>query len=418
MLRIVAQNWAIFAGMLLLMMANGLLVTLLSVQGTAIGMSPTSIGLMQTGYPVGALLGCFYAPRLVAQVGHVRSFAALASLCSIAAVVHLMSAEFGVWFAMRCLAGFCFPGLYVISESWLNAKAVNHGRASLLSAYFVVQTLGASFGQTMAGFDDPTGTFLFGVASVLISLSLLPLLISRNPAPEFVPPTRMSVFRLAQVSPMGVMGTMLNGAGQAALYIGLPLYGLAIGLEPGGATLLVVTATLAGAAAQFPVGWVSDRMDRRIVVGTLSVGCAGVALLLSGGMFDSAPKLAAALIGAALLPIYSLCVAHANDQLSPAEIVPASGALVLSLNLGILAGTFVGPATVGLMGPPGLALLIALLSGATGGVSLIRSLRTAAPSMTGIAHPIAVQGVQTTGTMHPEAENSHFQTSRDGETHP
>ena len=155
MLRAVSQNWALFVGMLMLMMANGLMVTLLSVRGVAIGMSPATIGVMQAGYPLGALAGCVYAPRLVSRIGHVRAFAALASLCSTAAVVHLLSTDFGTWFAMRLLAGFCFPGLYVISESWLNAKAANRSRASLLSAYFIVQTLGASLGQAMAGLRRP-----------------------------------------------------------------------------------------------------------------------------------------------------------------------------------------------------------------------------------------------------------------------
>ena len=405
MVRAIAQNWALFVGMLMLMVANGLLVTLLSVRGTAIGMSPATIGLMQAGYPLGALAGCVHAPRLVSRVGHVRAFAALASLCSIAAVVHLLSTGFGAWFAMRLLAGFCFPGLYVVSESWLNAKAANRSRASLLSAYFVVQTIGASLGQAMAGLDDPSGAMLFGVASILISLSLVPLLVSRNPAPDYVPPSRMSVMRLARVSPMGVLGAMLNGSAQAALYIGLPLYGLALGMEPRGATLLVVAATLAGAAAQFPAGWLSDRMDRRIVVGGLSTVCLGASSALAAGLLDAAPFAAAALIGATLLPIYSLCVAYANDQLLPAEIVPASGALVLSLNLGLLAGTFAGPVAVGLLGPAGLAGLLAGLSGATAGVAVFRSLRTAAPNETGTAHPIAVQGVQTTGAMHPDAES-------------
>lgn len=403
MFRAVLQNWAIIAGMAMLMMANGLLVTLLSVRGVAIGMSPATIGVMQAGYPLGALAGCIYAPRLVARVGHVRSFAALASLCSVAAVVHLLSSEFGAWLAMRLLAGFCFPGLYVISESWLNAKATNRSRASLLSAYFVVQTLGASAGQAMAGLDDPTGALLFGLASILISLSLLPLLVSRNPAPDYVAPSRMSVARLARITPMGVLGAMLNGAGQAALYIGLPLYGLATGLAPGGAALLVVTATLAGAAAQFPAGWLSDRMDRRIVVGGLSIGCAGTSAALAAGLLDAVPFTAAGLLGATLLPVYSLCVATTNDHLAPSEIVPASGAMVLSLNLGLLVGTFAGPVAVGLAGPPALAWVLTLLSGATAGLAATRTWRAAAPSDTGTAMPIAAQGVQTTGAMHPDA---------------
>ena len=405
MFRSIAQNWALFVGMLMLMMANGLLVTLLSVRGVAVGMSPAMIGVMQAGYPLGALVGCFYTPRLVARIGHVRAFAALASLCSIAAVVHLLSSEFSAWFAMRLLAGFCFPGLYVVSESWLNAKAANRARASLLSAYFVVQTAGASLGQTMAGLPDPTGALLFGVTSILISLSLVPLLMSVNPAPDYVPPARMSVLHLARISPMGVLGAMLNGAAQATLYVGLPLYGLAIGMEPKGATLLVVAATLAGAGAQFPAGWLSDQIDRRIVVGALSLVCFAVAASLTLRLLDNIPFTAAAMIGAATLPVYSLCVAYANDKLRPAEIVPASGTLVLSLNIGILVGAVAGPAAVGLFGPSGFAGWMALTAGATAGVAAFRARRAPAPSETGIAHPIAVQGAQTAGVIHPHAED-------------
>lgn len=404
MFRSIAQNWALFVGMLMLMMANGLLVTLLSVRGVAIGMSAGTIGVMQAGYPLGALLGCFFAPRLIARIGHVRAFAALASLCSIAAVVHLLSSEFQAWFAMRLLAGFCFPGLYVISESWLNAKATNRSRASLLSAYFVVQTAGASLGQAMAGFDDPTGALLFGVASILISLSLLPVLLSGNPAPDYVPPSRMSVLRLARITPMGAFGAILNGAAQAALYIGMPLYGLAIGMPPAGATLLVVSATLAGAAAQFPAGWLSDRIDRRIVVGALSTVCCIVATALMAGLLNAVPFAGAMLIGATLLPVYSLCVAYANDHLTASQIVPASGTLVLSLNIGILAGTFAGPSAIGIFGPSGFAGFIALTAAATAGVAVFRSLRSVAPQDAGTAYPIAVHGVQTAGAMHPGAE--------------
>ncbi len=339
--------------MAMLMMANGLLVTLMSVRGVAIGMWPAAIGIMQAGYALRALAGCIHAPRLVARVGHVRSFGALASICPVAAVVHLLASGFEAWLAMRMLAGFCFPGLCVISESWLNARAANRVRVSLLSACFVVQTIGDSLGQAMAVRDDPTGALSFGVASILISLSLLPILMSRNPAPDYVPPSRMSLARLAQVSPMGVLGAMLNGAGQAALYIGLPLDGLAIGPGPGRATLLVVTATLAGVAAQVPAGWVPDRMDRRIVVGALSTGCTRPSAALAAGVLDAVPYAAAALIGATLLPVCSLCVAHANDQLVPSQIVPASGALVPSLDLGQLSGAGAGPVAVGLVGASG-----------------------------------------------------------------
>ncbi len=397
----ISRNWALFVGILLLMMANGLLVTLLSVRATEIGMSPSAIGLMQAGYPLGALAGCILAPRLIAGIGHVRTFAALGSLCSVTAIVHLLSSDPWTWGAMRLLAGFCFPGLYVVCESWLNAKSENRSRASILSVYFVIQTIGVAVGQALAGASDPTGAVLFGLASILISLSFLPILLSSNPQPDYVPPTRMSLMRLAAVSPTGVMGALLNGVSQAAIYIGLPLHGLALGMTVADATLLVVAATLAGAVSQFPLGWLSDRIDRRIVVAVLSLIGALTSICHVAGLFSDADHLAAAILGAATLPIYSLCVAYANDRLSTAEIVPASGTLVLSLNMGLLAGSFVGPVSIGVGGPSGLFLFLGLTCGATAAVAVSRRLRTAPVTSSGSAQPIAVQGVQTTGSLYP-----------------
>jgi len=389
--------------MLMLMAANGLLVTLLSVRGAAAGMSSSSIGLMQSGYPLGAMVGCVYAPRLIARVGHVRAFAALGSLCSITAIVHLMAIDVWTWAAMRALAGFCFPGLYVICESWLNARTPNRSRAMVLSVYFVVQMAGASAGQAMAGVGDASGALMFGVASILISLSFLPVLVSHNPAPEYVPPVRMSLLRLARITSMGVLGAMLNGAAQATVYIALPLYGLALGMDVGDATLLLVVATLAGAVAQFPVGLISDRVDRRYVVVALSVICTLTSVGLAMGLFANAVLVAAALLGASVLPVYSLCVAYANDQLVPAQIVPASGSLVLSLNIGILVGAFAGPASLGALGVIGMPTFLAAISVLTATVAMVRVLRSTAPEDTGVAQPITAQGTQTVGVLHPEA---------------
>ena len=163
MIRALKENWALFAGMLMLMASNGLLVTLITVRSNAIGLSETAIGFMQAAYPLGALFGCLYAPRLIEQVGHVRAFGALASLCSISAIVHLLTGDFWSWTAMRLLSGLCYPGLYVIAESWLNAKAENRSRAMTLSIYFVIQTLGPALGTAMVGLPgNPVSALVCG----------------------------------------------------------------------------------------------------------------------------------------------------------------------------------------------------------------------------------------------------------------
>lgn len=403
MIRALNENWALFAGMLVLMAGNGLLSTLLTVQGASLGFSETAIGVMQACYPLGALFGCAFAPKLVERVGHIRAFGALASLCSISAIVHLLTSDVWSWGAMRFLAGLCFPGLYVISESWLNAKAKNRSRATILSIYFVIQTLGSAIGQSLAGLNDPSGAKLFGLTSILISLSLVPLLVSRNLAPDYSAPERLSFKELARTSPMAVFGTMLNGAAQAAFYVALPLFGLALGMDVAEATSLLVVGTIAGALTQFPVGWVSDRLDRRLVVAGVSIlstiTCVGMTTDLVGALVYPG----VALIAGLTLPVYSICVAHANDHLRPSQIVPASGTLVLTLNIGILFGAFAGPFVIGQVGALGLMVLLATLSVLTALVALIRRARTAPPEETGTMRPIAVHGAQTAGVMHPDS---------------
>jgi len=386
------------------MVSNGLLSTLLTIRGHALGFSEITIGFMQAGYPLGALLGSVIAPKLVEKVGHIRSFGALASLCSISAIVHLLTDDPASWGVMRVLAGFCYPGLYVISESWLNAKAENWYRASLLSIYFVVASVGASIGAAMAGIEDTSGVLLFGISSILISVSLVPILISNNPAPEYTAPERLPFTKLLRISPIAITGAVLNGVLSAGIFITLPLYGLALGMNAAGAASLLVVAALAGAVFQFPVGWLSDRVDRRFVVAGVSGVAAVVALGLASGALVGHLHLAVGLMAGMLLPVYSLCVAHANDHLTPAQIVPASGTMVLAINVGILAGALSSPAILGLTGPGGLMTFFAIVSGLTVLVALFRVTRSDPPEETRAAQALSAHGIQMTGQLHPEAE--------------
>ncbi|OUS37348.1 MFS transporter [Rhodobacterales bacterium 56_14_T64] len=404
MLRALKDNWALFLGILLLMISNGLLATLLTIRGIALGFSEVTIGVMQAGYPLGALLGAVVAPKLVEKVGHIRSFGALASLCSISAIVHLLTDDPVSWSVMRVLAGFCYPGLYVISESWLNAKAENWYRASLLSIYFVVISAGASIGAAMAGIEDTNGVMLFGITSILISISLVPILISNNRAPEYSAPERLPIVKLLRISPLAIYGAVLNGVLSSGIFISLPLYGLALGMSAPGATSLLVMATLAGAVFQFPIGWLSDRVDRRLIVAGVSAVAAVVALGLATGMLAGHLHLAVGLMAGMLLPVYSICVAHANDHLTPTQIVPASGTMVLAINVGILVGSLSGPAIIGLTGPAGLMVFFAIVSGLTVLVALFRVARADPPEETGVAQALSPQGVQMAGELHPEAE--------------
>lgn len=383
----IRSSWPLFFGMSLLMVGNGLLVTLLTVKAAELGFGEAVIGLVQSAYPVGTLLGCLATPRLVEKVGHIRVFAALASIASAAALIHLITADPWSWGAMRMLAGVCFAGLYVVAESWLNGRATNDSRASLLSIYFVIQTGGMALGQTLLNFSRPDGILLFVVVSVLISVSLVPILITAGVAPPYATPEWISIAGLFRLSPMALAGCFLSGIAQGVIYIALALYGQAIGLAAGSVGALVGFATLGGMLFQFPMGRLSDRIDRRFVItGAAGLGvplCLGLAVwrVPAGDPAEGIAMLYAgvALLGGLTLPIYSICIAHMNDRLKPGQIVAASGTLVLVVCAGIVFGPILGALALKHFGAAGFFHLLAVVLALIAATALLRLWRGEAP---------------------------------------
>ncbi|WP_246175803.1 MFS transporter [Roseovarius bejariae] len=402
MRRALIDNWPLFLGMLMLMVANGLLVTLLTIRGSTLGFSELAISIMQAGYPLGALVGTILTPRLIEKVGHIRVFSALASMVSAAAIMHLLTSDPVTWTGMRLLAGFCFPGLYVITESWLNAKTENRIRAQVLSVYFITQSAGPAIGTAMVGLPDPSGSLLFGLASILLSVAIVPLLLSGVRAPDYTVPDRMPVKRLYKVSPVAVLGIVVTAIGVSAWFIALPLYALQAGFSEAQASGALVVAMIAGAVVQYPVGWISDQTDRRFVV----MGLATVSVLAALWMImDSAPgHLVAgfAVIAAMTLPLYSILAAHANDQLSAGQIVPASGTMAFLMQLGQVFGIFIGPNVVPLLAGRGLPVLVAAIGAMVVLIALTRKLRAEAPDDTGEFVPTGVIGMAQPGMLQAE----------------
>ncbi|MBE1285607.1 MAG: MFS transporter [Rhodobacteraceae bacterium] len=403
MKRALYENWALFLGMLMLMVANGLLATLLTIRGNELGFSDFTISIMQACYPFGALAGTTIAPRLVEKVGHIRVFSALASLVSIAAIIHLLTNDPYSWSAMRFLSGFCYPGLYVITESWLNAKAENRFRAQILSVYFVIQLVGPALGTALVGFPDPTGSLLFGLVSILISLSIVPLLLSNNKAPEYSAPERMPVSRLYRVSPLAVMGIVLMSIGMSAQFISLPLYALQQGFTAAQASGALVVSLIAGALIQFPVGWISDKTDRRYVVIGLGVLTAVSGLWMAIDTSPSRLVFGFAAIAMGTYPTYSILAAHANDQLRPGQVVPASGTMVFLLNIGLLLGTVLGPNALALFDGRGLQLLFVAVGCGGAALALVRRVQVAPPEETGEAQAMGIIGAAQPGVLQAES---------------
>jgi MFS family permease len=369
-------SWPLFIGMIFLMVSNGLLATLLTLRASALGFSDSSIGLMQSAYPLGALLGCLIVPRFIVRVGHVRIFAALASLASTAALIHLLTDDLWSWSVMRILTGICFSGLYIIAESWLNGRADNKNRGSLLSIYFIIQTGGVACGQLLLSFSSPQDIFLFILVSVLISLSLIPMLVSTNAVPPYELPERISLLDLFHLSPMGLSGSFLNGISQTVLYVALALYGSTIGLSTASIGWLIGSMTLGGMLFQYPLGKLSDLIDRRIIiVGAPSLAipiCFFLAMLETPASNTLLLFTLIALIGGLTLPIYSICMAHMNDHLKPTQMVAASGMLVLILAVGMIFGPTLGAFAIEYYGPEGIFYLLSVVSALTVMTGLFR----------------------------------------------
>jgi MFS family permease len=403
------SSWSLFAGMILLMVSNGLLVTLLTLRADGLGFSESIIGLIQSAYPVGSLIGCLIAPKLIMRVGHIRIFAAFASIASATALIHLVTHDPLSWGAMRLLQGFCFSGLYIVAESWLNGSASNENRASLLSTYFITQTGGVMIGQLLLNLSSPEGIFLFIVVSVLISFSLVPMLVSTSAVPPYEPPERISLAELFQLSPMGLTGSFLNGIAQTALYIALALYGRAIGLSAGAIGGLIGFMTLGGMLFQFPLAKLSDRLDRRFVIvaaPSLAIPvCFLIATMENPAENSVLLYTMVGVLGGLTLPLYSICMAHMNDHLKPGQVVAASGTLVLILAVGMTFGPTLGGFAIAHFGPEGLFYLIATTSGLTVLTGLFRLRRGQSRSENQIT------AVALSANLSPEATNLYREAS-------
>ncbi|MFT7391634.1 MAG: MFS family permease, partial [Paracoccaceae bacterium] len=318
MLTIFKNAWTLLLGLMLLMVGNGLQGTLLGVRGGIEGFDSAGMAYVVAAYFLGLLLGSRIVPRLIRRVGHVRVFAAFASIISAAFILYPAFPDLVVWTVMRLIVGFCFSGVYVVVESWLNDVATNETRGQALSLYMIVQMVGLVAAQGVLILADPGGWTLFVVISVLVSLSFTPILLTTISAPVFETTSPMSLRELYRVSPLGVVGIVLLGSVFSGLFGMSAVYGAERGLSVPQISALVASIYIGGLLSQYPVGWLSDRMDRRRLILIMAALGAGAALVGWGmGQGLVALYLASLVIGGVANPLYSLLIAHTNDFLEP-----------------------------------------------------------------------------------------------------
>lgn len=382
MFSVLSSAWALLLGMMLLQVGNGMQGTLLGVRGEIEGFSTLEMSLVMSGYFVGFLFGSRMAPDMIRRVGHVRVFAALASLISAVMILYPTFANPYAWGAGRILIGFCFSGVYVTAESWLNNAATNENRGKALSLYMIVQMVGIVSAQALMLVADPGGFVLFIIPSVLISLAFAPILLSISPTPAFDSAKPMSLKALFNVSPLGCAGMFLLGGVFAAQFGMSAVYGAEAGLTVGQISTFVAAFYMGALLVQYPLGWLSDRMDRRLLILIAAAICGGGAVvgMLFGGIFWML-LVAAFLVGGMSNPLYSLLIAYTNDFLEHDDMAAAAGGMVFINGLGAVAGPLLTGWMMGVFGPEGFFLFIAILAFATSGYAAYRMTQRAAPSV-------------------------------------
>lgn len=324
----------------LLLLANGMFGTLLAIRSRMQDFTTELLGLMTGGFFLGLLIGARYAPTIVATVGHIRAFAAFASIASVVALVHILWVDPMVWIGLRLLTGICMAGMFTVTESWLNARASNENRGRILGLYMVTNYGAAGLGQLILPLGDIDSFQLFAVASIIYSLALVPVLLTRAVAPVPEIPARSSIRKLVAISPLGFFGTLAAGLMTAPFHGLGPVYAREVGLTLDETSVFMAITITSGLLLQIPVGFLSDRLGRQYVIGGMAAITAGlsVAVLLASDHSYLRLLVSAGLWGACAFTLYSLCSAHTNDRALAGQTMEVAAGLLLAFGIGAITG--------------------------------------------------------------------------------
>jgi MFS family permease len=362
---IITTTWPLLLGMGVLMLGAGLQGTLLGLRATLEGFPAPVTGVIMSCYYVGYLVGTTAAPRLLRQVGHVRVFAALAACASAAVLIQACFIHPLPWAAMRLLTGVCFAGIYVVAESWLNDRAGPGSRGRLFAVYMLVLYVGLGTAQFLLVLADPSTPTPFMLVSVLICLSIVPIVVSAQQTPEVAVPRKVRYRELYRDSPLGVVAVSVSGMISSIIFSMGPVYARLSGLGTSAVATFMAVSILAAVLTQYPVGRLSDRMDRRTVI----AGVCTLATIVAGSIaaFGEMPRAAllalAAVFSGLVLTLYSLAVSHVNDKLEPAQMVAASSALLLLNGSAAALGPVLAGSLIAAFGPPAYFATLATLTG-------------------------------------------------------
>ena len=351
MYKVLKNSWALFLGMSFIMMAYGFQGSLLGVRAVQEEFSLTATGFLMSGYFIGYFVGAATIPNIISKVGHVRVFAAFASLASLIILVHSILIHPFIWFLLRVLTGVSMVCMYTVAESWLNDRSSNKNRGSVLSIYMVILYGSIGIGMFLLNFSSPKNFQPFILVSVITSAALIPILLTKKKPPTFKKINVMSFNELYNVSPFGIVSSFFYGTIQSALFTLLAVYATSMNFTILEISIVTFLLAISGAIAQFPVGKISDVYDRRKVIVVSTFGAAIFALItifVSGQMYlpdglatsKTSFYIFFILFSFCSLPMFSLILAHTNDYITKDKFVAAGAGLQFTFGLGAISGPF------------------------------------------------------------------------------
>ena len=383
MYKVLKNSWALFLGMSFIMMAYGFQGSLLGVRAVQEEFSLTATGFLMSGYFIGYFIGAATIPNVISKVGHVRVFAAFASLASLIILIHSILIHPFIWFLLRVLTGISMVCIYTVAESWLNDRSSNKNRGSVLSIYMVILYGSMGIGMFLLNFSAPKNFQPFILVSVITSAALIPILLTKKKPPTFKKINAMSLNELYKSSPFGMFSSFFYGTIQSALFTLLSVYATSMNFTILEISIVTFLLAISGAVAQFPVGKISDVYDRRKVIIASTFGAAFFAIItvfVSGQMYLP-DGLATSktwfyiffiLFSFCSLPMFSLILAHTNDYITKDKFVAAGAGLQFTFGLGAMSGPFLCSIFMDLVGSNGFFVFLFFFHSLIGAFGIYR----------------------------------------------
>ena len=347
---------AIITGIVFLQGGMGLMSVLLPLRMQEAGFTTTEIGIMSAGFATGFFVGCIYAPRLIVRIGHIRAFACFATVLSALTLALAIDTDLALWTSARLLSGICFAGLLTISDSWISGETEASVRGRVMAVYMIFYKLAQALGPLVFTFAAISGNWHFMLVSALFSLSLLPVALREggNPTPPLK--ERMTLKKVYQTTPLAVVGCMCLGMTNSPMNNLIAIYGVEIGLEISGAVMLSAALQIGALGMQWPMGWASDKRDRRkvMIFGMLMMALFSAIIAFMPTMPLWVYIILVGVLGGFAMSVYPIILAHAGDYTSSKQMVPLCATLMLAFAVGMAIGPITGSFAMDVLGPAGL----------------------------------------------------------------